>query len=63
MEDIIFISCIFGNNFNKVHFSPNKNNSFFFTNNPDIKNEIVNKEWNYVYVNIPLINDILESSL
>ena len=63
MEDIIFISCIFGNNFKKVHLSPNKDKSFFFTNNPDIKNEIINKDWIYVYVNVPLINDILESSL
>jgi hypothetical protein len=63
MNELIVISCIFGNKFKKVFPSPDKKNSFFFTNNVGIKEEIVNKGWNYIYVNKPLSNDDLLSSL
>lgn len=42
--------------FTKVHLSPDKDNSFFFTNNPNIKTEIINKGWNYIYVDLPISN-------
>ena len=60
---LVIISCIFGNKFKKVHKAPNKKISFFFTNNPSLKNEIISKGWNYIYVNKPLSDDILISSL
>jgi hypothetical protein len=63
MDDILVISCIFGNEFKRVHPSPDLKNSFFFTNNPMIKTEIVNKGWNYIYVDKPISNDITISSL
>ena len=51
--DFIIISCIFGKTFNYVHESPGVN-SYFFTNNINLKNEIETKVWNYVFVNMPL---------
>jgi len=59
----IYISCIFGKTYKMVHPSPNKEKSFFFTNNPEIENELIEKGWNYVYVNKPLVNDTIVSSL
>lgn len=50
--DFIIISCIFGKAFNYVHESPGVN-SYFFTNNIILKNEIETNEWNYVFVNMP----------
>ena len=63
MDDLIVISCIFGNNFHSVHPAPDIKNSFFFTNNSTIQNEIINKGWNYIYVDKPLSNDDIISSL
>jgi len=63
MDTILFISCIFGTKFKKVHLSPDKDNSFFFTNNPTIKEEVIKKNWRYIYVNMELTNDIIKSSL
>lgn len=63
MDDILIISCIFGDKFREVNYSPDKNNSYFFTNNNELKDEIINKGWNYVYVNKPLTSDYIESSL
>ena len=63
MDNLLVISCIFGNKFKQVLPSPDKNNSFFFTNNEEIKNEILSKGWNYVYVNYPLSDDYIVSSL
>jgi len=63
MSNILIISCIFGDKFKHVHNSPDKDNSFFFTNNKDIQNEIINKGWNYIYVDKPISDSIIISSL
>jgi hypothetical protein len=63
MENLLVISCIFGNEFKYVHPSPDIKNSFFFTNNPIIKTEIINKGWNYIYVDKPISDDVIISSL
>lgn len=63
MNDLLIISCIFGKQFKYVHPSPDKKNSYFFTNNKELKNEIIKKGWNYVYVNEVLSDDIIISSL
>jgi hypothetical protein len=63
MQEVIYISCIFGDKFTRVHTSPNRENSFFFTNNPKIKDEITTKGWKYVYVSKPISNDLIVSSL
>lgn len=62
-DNLIIISCIFGKKFKYVHRSPDKKNSYFFTNNPSLKKEIINKGWNYIYVNKPLTDDYMISSL
>ena len=63
MNDLLIISCIFGKKFKYVHPSPDNKNSYFFTNNKELKDEIINKGWNYVYVNKELSDDIILSSL
>jgi hypothetical protein len=60
---LIFISCIFGEEFKYVHPSPNNKNSYFFTNNRELKYEIINKGWNYIYINMVLSEDSIISSL
>ena len=63
MENILIISCIFGSKFNFVHPAPDNKNSYFFTNNPKLKSEIIKKGWNYVYINKILSDNIILSSL
>ena len=63
MNNLLIISCIFGKQFKYVHPSPDNKNSYFFTNNKKLKGEIINKGWNYVYVNKVLSDDIIISSL
>ena len=63
MNNLLIISCIFGKQFKYVHPSPDNKNSYFFTNNKELKGEIINKGWNYVYVNKVLSDDIIISSL
>jgi len=57
INNLLIISCIFGKKFKYIHPSPDKKNSYFFTNNKELKKEIINKGWNYVYVNKVLCND------
>jgi len=63
MNNLLIISCIFGKQFKYVHQSPDNKNSYFFTNNKDLKDEIINKGWNYVYINKVLSDDYIISSL
>ena len=63
MNNLLIVSCIFGKLFKYVHPSPDNKNSYFFTNNKELKDEIINKGWNYIYVNKELSNDYLLSSL
>lgn len=63
MQNYIFISCLFGKRFNKVHPSPDKERSYFFTNNKALETEISRKGWNYVYVDAILSDDYIISSL
>lgn len=62
-NNLLFISCIFGKHFKYVHPSPDNKNSYFFTNNRELKNEIINKGWNYIFVDKDLTDDYLVSSL
>tara|TARA_Y100000992_G_scaffold153412_1_gene102322 strand:+ start:195 stop:923 length:729 start_codon:yes stop_codon:yes gene_type:complete len=63
MNNLLIISCVFGKQFKYVHPSPDNKSSYFFTNNKELKDEIINKGWNYVYVNKVLSDDIIVSSL
>jgi hypothetical protein len=44
MNNLLIISCIFGKQFKYVHSSPDNKNSYFFTNNKELKDEIINKD-------------------
>lgn len=63
MNNYALISCLFGTKYTIVHPSPDNKNCFLFTNNKNIKSEIIDKGWNYIYVNFPLTSDYIESSL
>ena len=67
MSETIVMSCIFGTKFKKVYSVPvpiPENCTFyFFTNNPELKEEIVSKGWNYVFVDFELSSDPIISSL
>lgn len=43
MNNLLIIICIFGKKFKYVHLSPDNKNSYFFTNNKELKDEIINK--------------------
>lgn len=66
-EQVIVMSCIFGTKFKKVYGvpvpMPDNCSFYFFTNNPELKNEIVSKGWNYVFVDFEVSNDPIVSSL
>ena len=62
-NELLIIHCIFGKRFTKLHSAPSNSSSFFFTNNPSLKDEIIKKGWNYVYVNKPLYDDEIISAL
>ena len=63
MEDILIISCIFGKKFNKTYKAPLTKNCVFFTNNKELKDEIINNGWTFFYIDFNLTNDIVVSSL
>ena len=63
MDSVVIITCIFGTRFHSVHPSPDKEKAFFFTNNSGLKDEIIKKGWNYIYVNKPLTDDYITSCL
>jgi hypothetical protein len=63
MDQKLFISCIFGKAFTKVHCAPHLKNSYFFTNNSSLEEEIIGKGWKYIYVSKPLLDDDILSSL
>lgn len=66
-EQVTVMSCIFGTKFKKVYSvpvpMPDNCSFYFFTNNPELKNEIVSKGWNYVFVDFELSSDPIVSSL
>ena len=61
-ENILIISCIFGSKFTKVYEAPLNYNCYFFSNNMDIKEEVENKKWKFIYVNMKLSSDEVISS-
>jgi hypothetical protein len=61
-KNLLVVSCIFGNRFQTVYEAPLDKNCFFFTNNYTIKQEVENKNWNYVYIPFELSDDSIKSS-
>ena len=62
-QDVLIISCIFGNKFKKVYPAPFLTNCYFFSNNMMLKTEIENKGWTFIFVDFKLSNDNITSSL
>ncbi len=63
MNDYLVVSCMFGTGFDKVHPAPDALNSYFFSNNPELEQEAREKHWQFVLVDVPLSDDLFESSL
>jgi len=57
------IGCIFGKNFKAIYPAVKKYDSYFFTNNPEIKPMIEDSGWKYIFINLPLSEDDAISSL
>lgn len=63
-SSLCYISCIFGKKFSDVKKSPCRKHSYFFTNNPNLKNLIISKGWKYYYLHDkPLVDCNLTCSL
>ena len=62
-QDVLIISCIFGNKFKKVYPAPFLTNCYFFSNNMMLKTEIENKGWTFIFVDFKLSNDNITGSL
>jgi len=57
------VMCIFGRNFTRVYEAPKNYPAYSFTNNAAIQSELENKGWRYIYIDFPLSDDIVESTL
>ncbi|MDR2792209.1 MAG: hypothetical protein LBB61_00890 [Treponema sp.] len=57
------IICIFGKNFTVVYEAPKTYPSYCFTNNKTIQPELKKKGWKYIFIDFPLVDDIVESTL
>jgi hypothetical protein len=63
MDKLLIVSCIFGQKFKKVYAAPLSENCYFFSNNPELKDEVENKGWSFIHVDMELSSDYLVSSL
>jgi hypothetical protein len=61
-DNLLIISCIFGNQFSKVYQAPLHKNCVFFSNNMELKQEVEDKKWIFFYLPLEISNDILVSS-
>lgn len=61
-NEYLIISSIFGKKFKKVYDAPCEK-SFFFSNNINLKTIVEKKGWIFFYINFPLSDDIIISSL
>jgi hypothetical protein len=59
---ICVIECIFGGNFKTVYPAVKNYDSYFFTNNREIKQMVETAGWTFVFVDFPLSNDSAVSS-
>jgi hypothetical protein len=61
--DACVIECVFGKKFTTVYPAVKNYDSYFFTNNPEIKHVVESAGWRYLFVNFPLSDDDAISSL
>ena len=62
-KELAIITCFLGMRITKILPAPNKYECYFFTNNPLLKDLIIKKNWKYIYINVPLFNSAISSSL
>jgi hypothetical protein len=62
-EKSCVIICVFGKQFSTVYQAPKSYPAYCFTNNKDIQAELELKGWKYIYMNFPIFDDPLKSSL
>lgn len=63
INNTCIISCFFGNNNTSIYKPPNGYKSYFFTNNKKLINSIKNNNWNCIYLNFQLYDNLYLSSL
>lgn len=63
MHKVAVVSCILGRAFDSVYPAPVVGQSYFFTNREDIKGEVEDKGWHFVFLDMPLSDDDATSSL
>lgn len=56
------VECIFGKRFTTVYAANKNYDSYFFTNNAEMKARIENAGWHYIFVDFPLSDDDAVSS-
>jgi hypothetical protein len=57
------ISCFFGKKIDYVYPAVKKYDACFFTNNPNLKSIVEAKGWTYIFIDFPLLDDYVESTL
>jgi hypothetical protein len=62
-QNVLIISCIFGNKFKRVYPAPFSSNCYFFSNNMMLKTEVEKKGWKFIFVDSKLSSDNITSSL
>jgi hypothetical protein len=63
---IAFYTCFFGadsNERNKIPPCPKSSDCFFFTNNPNTYRDLENTDWNAIFVNTPVKNDLTADAM
>ena len=55
--DILIISSFFGTGCDIFYHAPTSKNCVFFSNNLNIKDEIISKGWKFEFINVELSND------
>ena len=61
--DILIISCFFGTGCDIFYHAPTSKNCVFFSNNLNIKDEIISKGWKFEFINVELSTDQITGSL
>jgi hypothetical protein len=61
--DILIISSFFGTGCDIFYHAPTSKNCVFFSNNLNIKDEIISKGWKFEFINVELSTDQITGSL
>lgn len=62
-EHILVVNCFFSCNVTRIHPAPKIGHCVFFSNNKKLEHEAIIKGWNFVFVDVPQVNNLLTSSI